>query len=51
MLCVADPGRTRATRAMSAAFGVEIWNPAPYSTEDGAEEIVGRGPWKRYGGE
>src|SRR5262245_33120787 len=36
---------------MLALSGVATVNEVPYATEDGADEIVGRAPLKRYGGE
>jgi hypothetical protein len=36
---------------MLAASGVPTKNDCPYATLEGADVIVGREPWNRYGGE
>jgi hypothetical protein len=39
------------TFEMLVASGVPTKNDCPYATLAGAEVIVGREPWNRYGGE
>ena len=36
---------------MLVASGVPTKNDCPYATPEGADVIVGREPWNRYGGE
>ena len=50
-VCVTEESRIQVTFVMLAASGVPTKNVWPYPTLVGAEEIVGRAPLKRYGGE
>ena len=49
--CVTGGSAISVTFEMVAASGVPRKNNSPYATLAGAEAIVGREPWKRYGGE
>jgi hypothetical protein len=49
--CVAEESAISVTLEMLAASGVPTKNDCPYPTLEGADVIVGREPWNRYGGE
>jgi hypothetical protein len=49
--CVVEESAISVTLEMLAASGVSTKNDCPYATLVGADVIVGRGPWNRYGGE
>ena len=49
--CVTEGSAISVTCEMLAALGVPTKNDCPYATAVGAELIVGREPWNRYGGE
>jgi hypothetical protein len=51
LVCVTDERRSQATLVTLAASGVRTKKVWPYATAAGADEIVGRAPLKRYGGE
>jgi hypothetical protein len=49
--CVTAPSRSSAALRIEAAFGVVIWNVAPYPSALGAELMVGPGAsWQRASG-
>jgi len=50
-VCVTAASRSQVTFVMLAASGVSTKKVWPYPTLVGAELIVGRAPWNRYGGE
>jgi hypothetical protein len=50
-LCVTEESAINVTFVMLVAFGVPTKNELPYPTLPGADEIVGRAPLNRYGGE
>ena len=45
--CVTEESAISVTFAMLVALGVPTKNDCPYPTLVGADEIVGREPWKR----
>jgi hypothetical protein len=49
--CVAEERAISVTLEMLVASGVPTKNDSPYATLVGADVIVGREPWNRYGGE
>jgi hypothetical protein len=49
--CVTEGSAISVTFEMLAASGVPTKNDCPYATLVGADVIVGREPWNRYGGE
>jgi hypothetical protein len=49
--CVTEGSAIRVTVEMLAALGVPTKKASPYATLEGADVIVGREPWNRYGGE
>jgi hypothetical protein len=49
--CVVEESAISVTLEMPAASGVPTKNDSPYATLVGADVIVGREPWNRYGGE
>jgi hypothetical protein len=49
--CVTEGSAISVTFEMLVALGVPTKNDCPYATLVGADVIVGREPWKRYGGE
>jgi hypothetical protein len=49
--CVTEGRAIMVTFAMLVASGVPTKNNCPYAIVVGAEAIVGRDPWNRYGGE
>jgi hypothetical protein len=48
---VVEESAISVTLEMLAASGVPTKNDSPYPTLEGADVIVGREPWNRYGGE
>src|SRR5687767_3931281 len=50
-VCVTEASLTHVTWLMAAADGVPMKKVCPRTTTAGADEMVGRGPAKRYGGE
>jgi hypothetical protein len=51
LVCVTEESDIQFTAVMLAASGVPTKKVWPYPTTAGAEEIVGRAPLNRYGGE
>jgi hypothetical protein len=49
--CVTEESAISVTLKMLVALGVPTKKDSPYPTLDGADVIVGREPWNRYGGE
>jgi hypothetical protein len=49
--CVTEESAISVTFEMLVASGVPMKNDSPYAALAGAEVIVGREPWNRYGGE
>jgi hypothetical protein len=49
--CVTEESAINVTLEMLVASGVSTKNDCPYATLVGADAIVGREPWNRYGGE
>jgi hypothetical protein len=49
--CVVEGSAISVTLEMLVASGVPTKNDSPYATLVGADVIVGREPWNRYGGE
>jgi hypothetical protein len=49
--CVTEESAISVTVEMLVASGVPTKNGCPYVTLAGADVIVGREPWNRYGGE
>jgi hypothetical protein len=49
--CVVEESAISVTLEMLAPSGVPTKNDSPYATLVGADVIVGREPWNRYGGE
>jgi hypothetical protein len=50
-LCVTEGSAISVTFEMLVALGVPMKNDCPYAMLVGADVIVGREPWNRYGGE
>jgi hypothetical protein len=50
-LCVTEESAINVTFEMLVASGVLTKNDCPYERLAGADVIVGREPWNRYGGE